>query len=207
MKGAKKTHGGHRRELLQPLHNRHPVIADVYFDAIDEDIKTARDEGGVKVSKCHHCRKVFHGREVDSLVQGRLEHPRNTLHIQRDCFPVQSGHFWGGGDKPVIPRPGENECYVGQHPAKGNQQHPWPKETKIHDQRTGHLKNETKGDGNIDRGVPGFLERSPQVNKQATAEGGSSKPMEFWGNGNEEFVDGRASRTINRWEDGEEGVT
>ena len=75
MEGTEETHCGDRCELPQPLQNRHFASVDVYLDATDESVKTARNEGGVEAREGHHCCEVLQGREVDVFVQGHLEHP------------------------------------------------------------------------------------------------------------------------------------
>ena len=66
--GVKKTQGGHRSELLQPIHDHHPAVVDIHFDTTDPSVEAIRNEGGVKIGERNHCCKVLQGRQVNSFV-------------------------------------------------------------------------------------------------------------------------------------------
>ena len=57
VEGAEKEHGGHCRELPQPVYNHHLVIAD--DNATDEDIETSCNEAGVEAREFGLCYEVF----------------------------------------------------------------------------------------------------------------------------------------------------
>jgi hypothetical protein len=59
--GAKKTHGGRGRELLQPLDNLHMVTVTVDFDTTNKNVEAICGERGVEVSECFYGGKVLQG--------------------------------------------------------------------------------------------------------------------------------------------------
>ena len=76
VEGTEKTHGGHCRKLLRSVRDHHLATPDI--DTATEDTRTSCNEGRVKLGERHRD-KVFQCRQVDGLVQGRLEQPRNAL--------------------------------------------------------------------------------------------------------------------------------
>lgn len=59
VEGAEETSGRYCHQLFEPSDYRDPAIGDV--NAVDEDVETANDEGGIEICEFRHRCEVFQG--------------------------------------------------------------------------------------------------------------------------------------------------